>query len=306
MRQARRVTSLTICLVVALTAAIGSVPARSHTGNLIYPLYELPTGDLPDLQDQTIADWENVLPNASLTHNDFVRSSGDEAIDPENLAWRVFLAWHHASQRIYMAVERLDDDYWPRAEGGAGEPSYLYIDGDHSGGRFRGFDPELPENELKRLESSRAQMYTMNSEPTPTSNDLIWVGGPAKDWASRPPWTDAGGFEFGETPNISGVEVAATAWDDLHWQGPALSTRSSLQPGAIIGFMVDIWDIDRDDRYLQMFSLSRVSRHTTPVSTTAEDFVDGELIPCYTSDCSSKRRSAVAVDSWGRIKAGIR
>jgi len=41
---------------------------------------------------------------------------------------------------------------------------------------------------------------------------------------------------------------------------------------------------------------------------TADDFVDGELIPCHRGDCGSAppRVSAVRMDSWARIKASFR
>jgi hypothetical protein len=300
-----RPASLTLLTAIGLLCA---TPTVAHLGEVVYPIYELSTADLPNLHDQSLEDWEAVLPSASLTHNDFVYNGGVAArIDPENLAWRVFLAWHHASQRIYVAVERLDDDYWPRSEEGPGDPTYLYVDGDHSGGQFSGFDPELPEDERKRAESVQAQRFSMVAETrSDNQEDFVWVGGWAYDWVRRSPWTDAGGFQYGESPNVSGVEAAVTLWDDLHWQGPELSTRSSLEPGAIIGFMVDIWDIDRDDRTLEMFSLAEVSRFTSPAISFAEDFVDGELIPCFTSDSSGARQSAAEADSWGRIKSTFR
>ena len=65
MRTALRV--LPAILTVALAGA-----ASAHVGDIVYPIYELPTSDLPDLHDGTLDDWEEVLPSASLDHNDFV------------------------------------------------------------------------------------------------------------------------------------------------------------------------------------------------------------------------------------------
>lgn len=124
-----------LLLVVALIFAPAAAPA--HVGDVAYPIYELPSSDLPDLHDETLADWDAVLPDASLNHNNFVYYSGlGGQIDPANLAWRVFLAWHHGTQRIYMAVERLDDVYLPPSEECCGEGgTTLSIDADHSGGQ---------------------------------------------------------------------------------------------------------------------------------------------------------------------------
>ena len=40
--------------------------------DVIYPIWELPTRDLPDLHDGSLDDWESALPNASLNQSDFV------------------------------------------------------------------------------------------------------------------------------------------------------------------------------------------------------------------------------------------
>ena len=101
----------TLLPVLLLAATV----SHAHLGDIIYPIYELPTADLPDLHDGTLEDWEAVLPNSSLTHNDAVSTDYEtgRGVDPADLSFRVFLAWHHASQQIYVAVERLDDVYQP-------------------------------------------------------------------------------------------------------------------------------------------------------------------------------------------------
>ena len=40
--------------------------------------------------------------------------------------------------------------------------------------------------------------------------------------------------------------------------------------------------------------------------TWAQNFVDGELIPCYQDDCSQSNATAIQRDSWARIKATFR
>lgn len=288
--------------------------ASGHVGDIIYPIYELPTSDLPDLHDGTLEDWEEVLPGASLDHNDFIYEGGiSGGIDPANLAWRVFLAWHRASQRIYMAVERLDDDYIPSGTDGFFEgPTRLRVDGDHSGGQYGGFSLELSEDERKRLSEAQAQSYRMGPEPV-FQDRLLFGGSWAWPWVTLPPWADAGGFEHGELPNLSVVECAVTAWDDLNWEGPELSRRSVLEAGKIIGFNIVVSDMDRPEPAIEYFVLAlptivdqRVEGSSNQVTDAfADNFVDGELIPCCRGDCSGVT-TAVTQDSWGRIKAGFR
>ena len=86
----------------------------------VVDVFELPSSDLPDLNDGTLEDWEDVLPGASLDHNDFapLNVSDGAGIDPGDLAYRAFMAWNSADQRVYFAIERVDDVYINTYEGG--------------------------------------------------------------------------------------------------------------------------------------------------------------------------------------------
>ena len=289
-------------VAVALTA-LQAGEASAHLGDMVFPIYELPTSDLPDLHDGTLEDWEEVLPAASLDQHYFVSYGGLGGIDPSSLAWRVFLAWHGASQRIYMAIERLDDVFI------LGEGTNLSVDGDHSGGQYAIFEG-VSEEQRKRLEYSQAQMY--NARPESRDGLLLHTRAPGA-WEGAPPWADAGGFQHGESPNQSVVEFAVTAWDDLNWEGPELSRRSALEAGKIIGFHIDVEDSDRESFCSGWFKLAipEVVGHGQSGDMTfshfmfADNFVDGQLIPCHRGDCSGAT-TGVSRDSWGCIKASFK
>ena len=293
-------------LAAMALAAVLPGATSAHLGDIVFPIYELPTSDLPDLHDGTLEDWEEVLPAASLDQSYFVSYGGIGSIDPSNLAWRVFLAWHGASQRIYMAVERLDDVYL------LGEGTQLRVDGDHSGGQFAIFDG-VGEEERKRLDFSQAQIY--NASPESRDGRLLRGTGQGT-WDDSPPWADAGGFQHGESPNLSVVEFAVTAWDELNWEGPELSRRSLLEADGIIGFDIVVFDSDEEMRSSGWFRLALPVKEGRGQSGDisyshdfyADNFVDGQLIPCHTGDCGSAPPgvSAVHRDSWGRIKASFR
>lgn len=292
-------------VAVLLTAAVVD-PASAHLGDIIFPIYELPTSDLPDLHDGTLEDWEEVLPAASLDQHYFVSYGGLGTIDPSDLAWRVFLAWHGASQRIYMAVERLDDVYI------MGEGTQLRVDGDHSGGQYAVFE-DVGEEESKRLDLAQAQIYSVSPE---SRGDRLLYGTGHGAWEELPPWADVGAFHHGDSPNLSVVEFAITAWDDLNWKSPELSRRSVLEADRIIGFDIHVFDSDEEMRSSGWFRLALPVKTGTGQSgdTTyghdmyADNFVDGQLIPCHRGDCGSAPPgvSAVRRDSWGRIKASFR
>lgn len=97
-----------------------------------------------------------------------------------------------------------------------------------------------------------------------------------------------------------------TPFDDLDWEGPELSRRSQLEPGQIVGFTLSVHDSDASGWNQGHYLLARPTFDVNGQPFTwAENFVDGELVPCYVGDCSRGRRTAVAVDSWGRIKARL-
>ena len=82
--------------------------APAHMGERIYPIYELTDEDvvLIDLHDGSIDDWLDTIGEANVTALDF---TGD--YDPADFEFRVWLAWHRSTNRIYGAMQQADDAY---------------------------------------------------------------------------------------------------------------------------------------------------------------------------------------------------
>lgn len=298
-------------MVVALCGAAGA-----HIGNLVFPVYELATIDLPDLNDGTLEDWEDVLPGTSITHDDFAPLAvGDGAgINPEDLAYRTFMAWSSSENRIYAAIERVDDVYINTYEGGdltglwRFDSIEVMIDGDHSGGSYNGpgLGEDLTDEELKLLSNFQAQQWVAVAE-SPDGRILGYQGN-GQGWVSLPPYADAGGYSEGESPNTSVIELAITAWDECNWAGPELSRPTRLVGGNFIGFQFSIPDFDTEAGAYHGFHTLSGQPNTW---READNFVDGELLPCDTGDCGADtdrplEPTAVEDDSWGRIKASFR
>jgi len=307
--------TLSLLLGAAMVVSFAGT-ASAHIGTAIYPIYELPTADLPDVRDGSLEDWEDVLPGQSLDHNEFLplAVADGAAIDPADLAYRVFMAWHSAGVHLYAAIERVDDVYVNTYEGG--DPINFWqfdsiefmVDGDHTGGSYNGFSAdEYSEEELKLLSNFQAQQYVA----IPESPDGITMGyqGNGAGWVPFPPFGDAGGFNDGnESPNTAVIELYVTPFDELNWQGPELSKRSVLEAGRIIGFQFSVPDFDAgcascDPGGYHGFHTLSGQPNTWRL---AENFVDGELVGCDTGDCGSAPETAVEANSWGRIKAGLR
>ncbi|HJP32399.1 MAG TPA: hypothetical protein QGF95_17780 [Candidatus Latescibacteria bacterium] len=291
---------------MTVASLVWTSSAAAHLGEVVYPIFELPTASLPDLHDGSLEDWEDALPDASLTHDDFQYQGPDESSDPSDLALRVFLAWNHATQRIYVGVERLDDVYLRPSPGTFADRTQFMIDGDHSGGQFMLFGEEYSQEERSRLNFSQAQVYDVRPEIIDGSATPLVARGSS--------WFDMGGMQIGELPNLSVIEFWLTPWDDLDGRDPEGSRRSVLTAGRIIGFQIFMHDSDETGRlsgeyYLAVptvFGEIRVGDIVAQHDAFADNFVDGELVPCILDDCSGARNaSAILRDSWGRIKSSL-
>jgi hypothetical protein len=285
--------------------------SEAHVGGIVIPIYELSTSDLPDLTDGSLSDWEDVLGPATLTQNDFTATNVADgaAIDPADLAYRIWLAWHSADQTIWSGIERVDDVYINTYAGGDYLNMWQYdgvefmLDGDHSGGQYNGFDANaVGADQAKLLSDYQAQQ----NFALPSSPDGRTVGyeGNANGWATLPPYADGGGGESGQAPTTTVMEFFFTPWDALDYNGPAQSTRSTLAAGRFIGIQIAMPDFDTEAGTYHGYQNLNGEADTWRL---AENFADGQLIPCDTGDCgSAPTQTAVAEDSWGRIKAAFK
>ena len=222
-----------------LVAVVAAPPfpnvVDAHVGDRVFPIYELPSSDLPDLHDGTLDDWEDVL-TASLDHRDFaVRYDKGQAdnrpVAEEEIAFQVFLAWHHTSQRVFVAVERFDATHSfrlpPEPHGmGRGQETHnqeccgvwdhigLWVDGDHSGGKC---------NHPRPISASREQQMAVDNvgcqhyEIVPEADGArrIQLRSFAPLWAGDPPFMDADCFRHGESSSLSGYEFYVSPFDEL-------------------------------------------------------------------------------------------
>ena len=299
----------------------------AHLGSRVVPVLEIQESELPDLHDGTLEDWGDILPSATLVSPDFtsigawgLSLGADGPPDPSTLALQVYLAWNSARQRLYFAIERADDIYINTYAGGdlgdlwRHDGVSIAIDGDHSGGPYNGFARDsLTDAEIRALTNSQAQMYQAIAESP--DGRILSLYGADRDWATLPPWADAGGLAVGEGPNYTAIEMELTAWDHLDWKGPEFSQQGELSAGKIIGLEISVPDWDQAPPSAEEEGLAAVQGaydgyyNLTGRLTTWRDastFVDGILLSCAGECESVTDLSAVEQDSWGRIKASCR
>ena len=294
--------------------------AEAQESERLYPFVELTDADLAqiDVTDGSVDEWVDLLGEPTLTALDFQIPPDWPPYDPADMDYRVWLAWHGATQRIYVAVERADDIYINNYEDDGTiracdrmsqhDSSVMFnVDGDASGGEYRfsegrinigaGFDEE------RRLRvNQHAQGYVVLGD--------IVGGGPHvclpaqsayndEDWFQRPPYAEGGGASFGEQPTLSVTEFYVTPFDRLIWNSPEESVVSALSPGTLIGFFLGIADFDEEGALLPEGWHSIRAQDQWTGTTNADIFARGLLV----GPGGELPNSAVESLTWGRIKA---
>ncbi|NKB66639.1 MAG: hypothetical protein GKR89_06225 [Candidatus Latescibacteria bacterium] len=279
-----------------IIACLVPTAAQAHVGDWLIPVYEIPSADLPTLEDGTLEDWEEIVPDASVLTTDTSIENGE--FDNNDFVFRAFFAWHFKSQQLYFAFESVDD------EATGIEPVELMVDGDHSGGTFA-FAPDTAEPEAMRLTNLQSQWYSVGPDISVRSIRLT-SSFRDKSWAGMEPWARAAGSTLSDLPAHRIIEAVITPWDELSPEGPEASRRSRLKPGAIIGLLLAVNDIDSSPHGEGWLEFSTYSLGDSRTGTTVSDgFVDAELIPCKVLDCSGAQTTAVQSTSWARIKASL-
>lgn len=269
-----------------------------------FPFYEFPSGQEPDLDDGSLDDWLVAVPGPSATSADLVpmptRAGPSPPPGSGDLSANIYLGWSASLQRIYIAVDRLDDRHvgppegWDPAQYIAGwvyDGVVVMLDGDHSGGQYRSFwVDQIP-------------------APVPFVSTQTYEGipdGPVVDsptvirnlfpWVVSPPWAAVGGWVDQGPPARSVIEFYVTPWDSLKKAGPDASIRSTLEVGRVIGFEVYVLDFDTEPRKCEgHYSLT----HEAKAYEDADLLADGLLIGC--SDDATRIDDA----SWGEVKGRV-
>jgi len=294
-----------IILILALSV-------NAHIGDRLFLIPEIPDESLDELnvRNESLEDWEDVGLYPVLTPPDFFSDPtvGDGApYDPSDLDYQVWLGWNGSTNRLYFAMERIDDVFVNEYEGG--KPNLgdtwrhdgsleFFVDGDHSGGDYsRSADKDWTDEE-KLLAHNRTAQQFLGIADAPDGRHIGYQGA-GNEWYTVPPYADGGGGTTGDAPAVSVIEFYVTPGDDIIWNSEADSKFSELFPGKIIGFEIAIPDFDTKPakyRAFHMLESYYPGRHTWRYS---DHFVDGRLV-------GAQEETPVEAISWARIKASFR
>ena len=299
-----------------LTALAACYPAAAHVGDRVYPIHYLTDEMVGEIRvdDGTVDEWYDLVGEPSLTILDFSDKYRNAPLDPSDLDFRIWLAWHDDPARFYVAFVGSDDAYENDHDYDARFPDNLIfahdsmvfaVDGDHAGGPgFRvNTDPTTEEHHelLGRAQYYAAIARTASGSTLDQGMVRVIAGTP---WTALPPYGEGGGSVFGEAPYISVIEAYVTPYDSwVGWEGEEVQV-SQLAQGKVIGFGIAVYDYDPGEEWRTAWTPGL----TPDTSISAPDqLVDGLLLG---SDGVAPREggssSAVEWDSWARIKASLR
>ena len=306
-----------IWLKLALSLAGFLSVADAQPPDRIYPIIQLTDRDVAeiDVTDGSVEDWENIAGEPTLTPLDFAETF-IRSYDPSDMDFRIWLGWHDATDRIFFAMERIDDVYvneFDREDEFLGLYIMIHhdssvsfaVDGDHSGGAQ--VSEESSEDWLQDVR--QAQVFHALGEVFDGGSQVRLVPHShhvSADWFSQPPFAHGGGAVVGGSPIFSVTEFYVTPFDRFVSTDPEDSDVSDLFGGKIIGFNIQVVDFDDQpgshDETIHLLAAPPSNEWTSLLRMSADDFADGVLI---TPDGLSSEDSAVESDSWARIKAAI-
>ena len=312
---------LSLYLVLLLAASAGA-----HMGDRTYPIHELTDEMLAKIQlDGSAEEWYDLVGEPSMTPEDFVTRDNRE-FNPSDLDFAIWLAWHDATDRLYVAFSGSDDVYndnngksWPPFK----DSLLLSIDGDHSGltGYQLADSPAYIDIEGREVwwESQQYIARASLDSGTPalegyfSSLDIgfdLWefseeVNG--DHWMFFPPYGYLGGEVQGESPATSVIELYITPYDSKlegdSYDDPGEVVSSDLKGGEVIGFALIVFDWDSDEwKHPWKPEAIESSLEEILFLYRADVYLDGLLLPAGPVDSPE---TAVESITWGRTKAAL-
>ena len=269
--------------------------------------------------DGLIHEWEDFgEPTMTLTL-DFRTYEYSRSPDASDLDFRIWLGWHDASDRLYLAFVSSDDVYFNNYEYHEDRHTrsmrnfdsiLLFADGDHSGGE--GAENSSTDDEWEDI-TGRTQSYEAVARSIGAPNldepSVRYYSGRLA-YTIFPPYGDAAGSVIGENPVVSAIEMYVSPYDSWEngWDSrPEQIQFSELSAGKTIGFAVIVNDWDSFGVWDGLWEPDAMPPDERGPGISlffrrANRFLDGLLVP---ASIEQNEASSVEIDSWARIKASL-
>lgn len=267
-------------LVLGLSAAYAQVEVPNFFASEI-------TAGHPITIDGDLSDWAWVDPATIITSDDLEDVLAGAPMQPKD-DWdtAIYVGWTRSENMLYTGIQVIDDIFnndSPEASGMYLDDCVeIVLDGDHSGGSFR------EEGE----EGVQAQQFGIHI-PSVAGMTLFYHWAPDdQQWSTEPPWTEVA-IGDGELPNVT-YEWKMAVWDRHDPGGPGKSTRHILRPDEVIGYQIQIDDVDENPEVADV-------QPGTGGFASSDSWTDATNISTFT--LMPGEEVAVGASSWGAIKA---
>ena len=321
-RTRKQLNASLVLLWLAISAGL-SARAEAHAGGRVYPIPYLTDEMLEQIQlaDGSVDEWYDLVGEPTMTLLDFADETFGSELDPSDLDFRIWLAWHDDPARLYLAFAAADDLYKNTHDYGSEkfedsmyfqDGIFLAIDGDHSGGPgpTQFVEDESEPDALGFF--GQTQFYTAiaftGSGPT-LDDEVMRLQTGNFAWTALPPYGEGGGEAAGESPTFNVIELYVTPFDRFgDWEGPEGSVVSQLQGGRVIGFGIVVNDWDPPERGVALTPEAMEPLDGLPptflvTQRRADSFIDGILLS--PDPAGPETGTAAEPVSWGRIKASL-
>ena len=305
---------------IALPVLLTAISLEAQFPDRLFPFAEL-TDEMRaqiDLKDGSVEDWLEVLGEPTLTPLDFLPPPSLPGYEPSSYDFRIWLAWHDATDHLFVAAEFVDDFHVsvydrndPDSRSPIGDSAvWFFVDGDGSGGGLI----QPGETEYQMIQ---AQWYAAFAKTYSNDSNVELYMSDNPPWMHKPPYADGGGAIVESQPVLSVLEFFVTPFDRLIWDDPEQSAVSDLFADKTIGFAISLSDYDEyhenlgpadgypADGYLDLFG-------PDASGLTSEDyfrklFFESDLWARGILLGAGGRTGDTAVEnlSWGRIKASL-
>ena len=169
-----------LSFIVAFLTLLPAIALDAEWSDSLYPFREL-TDEMRaqmDLRDGSVGDWLEVLGEPTLTSLDLTPWEEGPGYDPSSFDCRIWLAWHDADNRLYMAAEILDDIYveWPDRPAHSyplEATVHLLVDGDGSGGTVWDFVGGTIDRDITMV---KAQHFWATAENRENASSVFLFG----------------------------------------------------------------------------------------------------------------------------------
>ena len=299
---------------MAIPILLTAVCLEAQWQDRLYPFTEL-TDEMRaqiDLKDGSVEDWLEVLGEPALTPLDFLPPPSLPGYDPSSYDFRIWLAWHDATDHLFVAAEFVDDyhvsvyDHNDPNSLPIGDSSvWFFVDGDRSGGRL--IQPGEPD--LNHM--IQAQWYAAIARTHSNDSNVQLYLRDNPPWVHSPPYADGGGTVVDSQPILSVLEFFVTPFDRYLWD-PEQCAVSDLFADKTIGFAISLSDYDEFPEDLGPPEVSLDLFGPDASALSLEDyfsklFFESDLWARGILLGADGRTDDAAVESvtWGRIKASL-